>query len=105
MYKNKESDASHEKTERLHARVKGLVQGVGFRAFVLRTAIELDLKGWVRNRWDGSVEVIAEGERVTLESLLTELWKGPRSAHVSKIDIEWQISGEEFSSFFVRSTC
>jgi acylphosphatase len=45
---------------RLHARVIGRVQGVGFRYYVLNAAIELGLTGWVRNRRDGSVEVVAE---------------------------------------------
>ncbi len=52
---------------RLHAEVFGEVQGVGFRAFVLRRAMGLGLTGWVRNRFDGSVELIAEGSRVALE--------------------------------------
>ncbi len=53
---------------RLHAIVEGHVHGVGFRAFVIRRASSLGVTGWVRNRWDGTVEVVAEGERPDLES-------------------------------------
>ncbi len=57
-------------TERLHVIVEGTVQGVGFRAFVIDQARKLAVTGWVRNRWDNSVEVCAEGERSILEGFL-----------------------------------
>jgi len=88
--------------ERLHAVVKGRVQGVGFRYFVLESATELDLTGWVRNRWDESVEVVAEGEKQNLEQLLKALERGPRSAWVSGVDVEWEAATQEFPSFNVR---
>ena len=89
---------------RLHATVEGHVQGVGFRMFVLDTAIELGLTGWVRNRWDGDVEVTAEGERETLGRLLTALYRGPRSSYVTKVTPEWEPASGEFSDFRTRST-
>jgi acylphosphatase len=75
--------------ERLHAVVRGDVQGVGFRYFVQRKARQLDLRGWVRNNDDGSVEVVAEGERAALEQLKRALDEGPRMARVDRVDVEW----------------
>jgi acylphosphatase len=89
---------------RLHATVEGRVQGVGFRAFVQDRAGSLGLVGWVRNRWDGSVEVLAEGERGKLGTLLTALHSGPGSAWVSNVKASWQLASGEFQRFSVRST-
>jgi acylphosphatase len=89
---------------RLHANLEGRVQGVGFRYFVLDKAVSLRISGWVRNRYDQSLEVIAEGAREDLESLLAALWKGPRSAFVTRVKAEWQEPTGEFSQFSVRST-
>ncbi len=89
---------------RLHAMVSGRVQGVSFRYFVLDQAAELDLTGWVRNRWDGSVEVTAEGPRPMLERLLQSLQQGPPMAHVEDVDFAWLEPTGEFVGFSVRST-
>lgn len=89
---------------RLHATVDGRVQGVGFRMFVIETAQALGLHGWVRNTYDGKVEVMAEGERSVLEQLLARLRSGPRSALVSSVSLEWQAASGEFTRFEVRRT-
>jgi acylphosphatase len=89
---------------RLHAIVEGHVQGVGFRAFVLDRALELDLTGWVRNRWDGSVEVMAEGPKMELERLLAALLHGPRRFTTSDVRPEWLEATGEFTRFQVRMT-
>jgi acylphosphatase len=89
---------------RLHAMLRGRVQGVGFRYFVLENAIAQDLTGWVRNRWDGSVEVTAEGARPVLEQFLAILRKGPSMANVSDAEVEWETASGEFSGFNARST-
>ncbi len=89
---------------RLHAIVEGQVQGVGFRYFVQESAAQLNLTGWVRNRWNGSVEVIAEGPRLSLESLLRLLHRGPRSAIVMGVTPEWGPPTGEFSTFRIRQT-
>jgi acylphosphatase len=91
-------------SSRLHVTVEGRVQGVGYRAFVEQNAFPLGLTGWVRNRWDGSVEVLAEGERQNLEKLLAALYRGPHAANVSNIQIDWQPATGEFSRFSVRMT-
>lgn len=87
---------------RLHATVEGRVQGVGFRAFVEQTAVGLGLTGWVRNRWDGSVEALAEGPRPQLEALLEALRRGPRMAAVETVIHEWQPASQEFKRFSVK---
>ncbi len=90
--------------ERLHAIIQGHVQGVGFRYFVQGKATSLGLTGWVRNRWDGSVEVLTEGKRTELESLLDALYRGPRGATVTNVDPQWQEATGEFLDFQVRMT-
>lgn len=93
-----------EKLSRLHAVVKGRVQGVSFRYFVSEKANYLGINGWVRNRWDGSVEVMVEAQRSQLELLLQVLHKGPPAAHVSEVTVEWLDATGEFTSFWVRAT-
>jgi acylphosphatase len=66
--------------------VEGVVQGVGFRHFVLLAANRLGLAGWVRNRHDGRVEVLASGPEAVLEELERALRQGPRMARVTKVD-------------------
>jgi acylphosphatase len=89
---------------RLHTIVEGHVQGVGFRAFVLEHALELGLTGWVRNRWDGTVEVMAEGSKMELEKLLAALRRGPSSYTSSGVHPEWLDATGEFTRFQVRMT-
>ena len=86
----------------MHAIVKGMVQGVGYRFFVIRQAEILGLTGWVKNLSDGSVEVVAEGFREILDELVKELWKGPSAAHVSDVIISWERYTGEFKTFDVR---
>ena len=93
-----------ENNIRLHATLKGRVQGVSFRYFVLDQAQLLDLTGWVRNRWNGSVEVTAEGTRPKLEQLLLSLRDGPSMASVSDVDFEWLSYTGEFVEFQVTRT-
>lgn len=89
---------------RLHANVYGRVQGVGFRAFVVETGVTLGATGWARNKWDGSVELVAEGDRQTLESLLAALHRGPRMAKVTRVDVDWQPASGEFNTFHLKFT-
>jgi acylphosphatase len=74
---------------RLHAMVRGRVQGVGFRVTTLDEARRLSLAGWVRNRRDGTVEVLAEGSEAKLRILLDYLHRGPRGAAVSSVVADW----------------
>jgi acylphosphatase len=87
---------------RLHAYISGRVQGVAFRFFAQHEARVLGLTGWVRNLYDGRVEVVAEGEREQLEQFLAELKKGPRLARVEKVEITWEEFRDEFLEFSVE---
>jgi acylphosphatase len=89
---------------RMHATVQGRVQGVSFRYFVTEQAERLGIKGWVRNRYTGDVEVMAEGSRYSLEQFLRALHQGPPMASVSAVDVEWLPMTGEFGAFWVRST-
>jgi acylphosphatase len=87
---------------RVHILVQGLVQGVGFRWFVARNAGQLGLRGFVRNRAEGTVELEAEGERGLIEELIAQVKVGPRSAQVRDLHIEWQQPQNETKSFEIR---
>ena len=86
----------------LKARVIGRVQGVGFRFFTERVAEEMGVSGYVMNCTDGSVEVMAEGERNTLQELLWQLNQGPRGARVERVEETWGAHTGRFSGFAVR---
>ncbi len=85
-----------------HIIVKGLVQGVGFRYFVARQAARFGLSGFVKNLNNGDVEIVAEGERGSVELLIKEVKVGPRSAHVSDCFIEWTESADVHKGFEIR---
>ncbi len=80
-------------TQRVTALVKGRVQGVGFRAFVRRQALDLGLRGYAENLADGRVEVVAEGPQSELEHLLVKLRNGPSHAEVDDIEAVWADGG------------
>lgn len=72
----------------LRIRVSGVVQGVGFRYYVVRRARQLNLNGWVRNRPDGSVEIEAVGDAGPLNGFVEDLRIGPPGAHVTGLTVE-----------------
>jgi acylphosphatase len=80
------------------------VQGVGFRYYVLGEAGNLGLTGWVRNRMDGSVEALAEGDKEGLEALIRALKRGSSSSLVHDVQVDWLEATDEFERFFVRGT-
>ncbi len=84
---------------RAHLFVSGLVQGVGYRFFAIRKANVYGLKGFVKNLIDGRVEVVAEGEKGLIEEFIKELRRGPISAHVTDVRIEWDKPTFEFEWF------
>src|SRR5579859_2462511 len=88
--------------QELHAMVRGQVQGVGFRYFVVEKAQSLGLRGYVRNEGSGDVEVLAQGPRTALERLLALLRRGPSAAQVSEVTTTWRQPTEHFSGFHVR---
>jgi acylphosphatase len=73
----------------LVASVRGRVQNVGFRAFVVEVATRLRLRGYTRNCPDRTVEVVASGSRADLETLLGFLRQGPLAARVDSVEHEW----------------
>jgi acylphosphatase len=91
-----------EEPVRLHGRVYGRVQGVNFRYYTIREADAWGLTGWVANRFDGSVELVAEGEKRALHSLLTFLHRGSPSARVDRVQADWSEATGEFDRFRVR---
>jgi len=86
----------------LNAIVKGRVQGVGFRYFTKNKAKELNLRGWVRNLPDGSVETVATGPVEALERLLQSLNTGPVGSRVDGVEVQWLPGPEESQGFEVR---
>jgi|LSQX01.2.fsa_nt_gb acylphosphatase len=87
---------------RLKAKVYGIVQGVGYRAFVCRHARALGVKGYVRNLYDGSVEVVAEGPEEILRFFLKALRTGPLRARIEEVQVEWQNAEGSFTGFEPR---
>jgi len=88
--------------QQLHAIVRGIVQMVGFRAFVEGRAARLGLVGYVRNTPDGSVEVVAEGPPERLHVLLADLRRGPPgAAEVEAVDFWWSEATGKFRFFRV----
>jgi acylphosphatase len=87
---------------RLDATVRGMVQGVSFRWYTQRRADELGVRGYVRNMRDGSVHVVAEGERSALETLLDWLRRGPAAAIVENVATRWSAPTGEFGRFEIR---
>lgn len=93
-------------THRMDAHVQiivhGMVQGVGFRFFVLREARLLNINGYVKNVPTGEVIIEAEGDRGMLEDLIKKVKVGPRFADVEDLNIEWKKVQGIFKSFEVR---
>ncbi len=79
--------------------VSGMVQGVGYRFFVRHLAGRLNLCGWVRNLFTGEVEMVAEGQRAMVESLIRELRTGNPHASVRNVGVEWGPWSGKYSKF------
>ncbi len=84
---------------RAHLRIYGRVQGVFFRAYMRRKALENNVRGWVRNLPDGSVEAVLEGEKEDVEKVIQWAHRGPPLARVERVDVEWEEYKGEFSDF------
>lgn len=76
--------------KRVHIYVSGRVQGVGFRAFVQHTAQTMNLTGWVKNLYDGRVEVLTEGSEDDINAFIDKLKEGPIGARVDNVDVNWE---------------
>jgi acylphosphatase len=82
--------------------VSGLVQGVFFRSFAAKKAKELDLVGFVMNKSDGTVLIVAEGEKLEIEKLIAVVKDGPDSADVDNVAVDWQKATDEFDEFGIE---
>jgi acylphosphatase len=84
---------------RAHVIITGRVQGVAFRADTRWSAQQIGVSGWVRNRPDGSVEAVIEGERKRVEEMLAWCRRGPALARVDEMKLEWEPYTGEFERF------
>ena len=69
----------------VHGVIEGLVQAVGFRYWTAREAEALSLRGWVRNRWDGTVEVLFAGPEAAVDAMVDACHQGPPAAQVARV--------------------
>jgi acylphosphatase len=88
----------------MHLRIKGRVQGVGYRAWTAHSAKKLGLTGWVRNLSDGTVEGVIQGPRAALEIMVTACHAGPPLARVTEVNSADIGNAETFSAFEQRPT-
>jgi len=82
--------------------INGLVQGVGFRYFIYRNAVNLGLKGYTQNLFTGEVLTVVEGNRSLVEELFRKIITGPSHASVRKHQIYWKEPLNEFDNFEIR---
>jgi acylphosphatase len=79
--------------------VSGRVQGVGFRYFIARIAEDLGLKGYVKNLFNGDVEITAEGRKEFLDELINKAKTGPRGSKVDACKVEWLDFKNKYDNF------
>ncbi|HNT87739.1 MAG TPA: acylphosphatase [Candidatus Hydrogenedentes bacterium] len=89
-------------THRLHVRIEGRVQGVGFRYAACAKAEALGLAGWVRNLYDGGVEAEFEGPKADLDAMLAWCRHGPAFAAVTHLEAAWEDGPPRHEGFHVR---
>jgi acylphosphatase len=80
-------DSSQSQERCVRVRIEGLVQGVGFRAWVMHTAMAIGLDGWVRNRRDGGVEAVFAGPAEAVAAMIERCHEGPRAAEVNLVKV------------------
>lgn len=90
--------------KRAHLQISGRVQGVFFRAWTAESARRLGLAGWVRNRFDGSVEAVFEGPAGKVDEMVERCRRGPDHARVDSILDDYGEPVEGLSGFEVRSS-
>lgn len=86
----------------LELTVEGRVQGVGFRYFAYNRALKHDIKGYVRNSYDGNVEIVCSGEDKNLDLFINEIKKGPSFSFVSNLKISEISLKDDFDDFEIR---
>jgi acylphosphatase len=88
--------------KRLHVYYSGVVQGVGFRFTTERIALSLGLVGWVKNLFDGKVEVVCEGEEANVVNFLDKMKNGSMKRYITNAQVTWQEATGEFKDFTVE---
>ena len=83
-------------------RIRGMVQGVGFRWFARERARANGVSGWVRNNPDGTVSAYAEGDETAVRLFVEELREGPRGGAVSDVDLQWSDFTGKYSTFDIK---
>lgn len=81
--------------------VEGRVQGVFFRAHTQEVALGLGLRGWVKNRRDGRVEVLLEGDKAKVDRMIQWCHQGPSGARVTGVRVAWENYAGEFEDFSI----
>jgi len=84
-------------------RISGRVQGVGYRAWTMRTATRLAVRGWVRNRADGTVEALVIGDKTAVAAMMEACRQGPRSTEVESVAVS-EAEDDGSPNFAVRPT-
>ena len=83
----------------VNMKITGKVQGVGFRFFVQQQAQELGNNGWVSNKSNGDVEVLAQGEKADLERFISKVKEGPSFSRVEDVSLNWVNEAEQYFGF------
>ena len=81
--------------------IKGKVQGVSFRYFTLKQARELDIVGWVRNKPNGTVEAVAQGNKINLELFINKLKQGSSFSRVDDVILNWEHEEKDYENFTI----
>ena len=87
---------------RARAVIEGRVQGVFFRYHTQEMALQLSLKGWVKNRRDGRVEAVFEGDKDKVDQIIQWCHRGPSEARVTKVHLHWEDYTGEFEDFAIN---
>ena len=87
---------------RAHAIISGRVQGVFFRMKTFETARKHGVSGWVKNKRDGSVEAVFEGEKILVDKVIEWCRRGPPASRVDNVKLEWENYTGEFTEFGIR---
>lgn len=87
--------------KRVHLIISGDVVGVGYRSWVRRQAEDLEITGWVKNRQDNTVEIVADGNQGILEEFIKRCRRGPDVSWVEHVSVSWEKATNAFSTFQV----
>lgn len=87
---------------RAHIFISGEVQGVFFRGSTRDQAYKLGIHGWVKNRWNGQVEAVFEGDKEAVQKIISWAHHGPPGAIVEDVEIKWEKYEGKFTTFSIR---